>query len=136
MEKLFVTYELAKILLDKGFDEPCMGRFRKGKFQNNVLGNWYRHNSDEISIAYISAPLYQQVVDWLREVHNIHLVNVVSFTDESSYLYKNKALYSFSIQYRTELCYMESIVKGSSYYKAIGDAITDALKLIPDDKRI
>lgn len=63
----FVTYDVAVLLWEFGFDEPCQARFNKGRqFQHNVLGNWYRHNSDEISPSYVAAPLYQQVQEWFR----------------------------------------------------------------------
>lgn len=67
MQEQFVTYDTAVLLWEFGFDEPCQARFNKGKqFQHNTLGHWYKHNSDEISVNYLAAPLYQQVQEWFR----------------------------------------------------------------------
>ena len=37
----------------------------------NVLGNWYKHNSNEVSIKFISAILWQDVFDWFRKKYNL-----------------------------------------------------------------
>lgn len=66
MEELFVTYDVAVLLSEFGFDEPCQARFYRKVFQRNALGNWYRHNSNEICEKYLSAPLIQQVQEWFR----------------------------------------------------------------------
>ena len=74
MENQFVKYDVAVLLWEFGFNEPCQGRFNKGKqFQHNVLGNWYRHNSDEITHTYLAAPLYQQVQEWFRQKYFIDI---------------------------------------------------------------
>lgn len=62
----FVTYDVAVLLWEFEFDEPCQAKFNKKKFQKNVLGDWYRHNSDEISEKFLAAPLHQQVQEWFR----------------------------------------------------------------------
>ena len=64
MKKLFVSYGIAKLLKEKGFNEECFG--------------WYWLNQSEI-IQYsrcsakhcvdVPAPLYQQAFDWFREKH-------------------------------------------------------------------
>jgi len=67
MQDQFVTYNTAVLLWEFGFDEPCQARFNKGKqFQHNVLGKWYKHNSDAISPNFLAAPLFQQVQEWFR----------------------------------------------------------------------
>lgn len=72
MEKqLFVTESIAKTLEKKGFDVPCIARYSKGELVNNRLGLWYNHNGGEINDWYISAPMIDQVEDWLEEKHNI-----------------------------------------------------------------
>lgn len=67
MEDQFVPYEIALKLKELGFDEPCFGRFRKTKFELNVLGKPHKYNSNEIVKGDISSPLWQQVFDWFRE---------------------------------------------------------------------
>jgi cephalosporin hydroxylase len=65
MKQLFVSYKMALALDGKGFNEPCVARYSRGQFEMNRLGDWYRHNSGEISQGYVSAPTIQQVLDWL-----------------------------------------------------------------------
>lgn len=121
MNKLFVPYEIAKALKEKGFDEPC-------------LSYWYTTNSVDPKIrvkdmsydGYINepdqhttAPLYQQVFDWFRENHKIHIgiglyydgfdVDVRNFNNDTSFETHHKVL---------------------EYYEALNIAIIEALKLI------
>lgn len=86
MKHLFVPYELAVKLKEKGFDEPCVSVFR-GKspyfdtmisgYESDILSqNEFSTNSnfDKIFVTnktnkdyWITRPFYQQVIDWLRE---------------------------------------------------------------------
>ena len=66
----------------------------------------------------LKAPLYQQVIDWLRE-RKIHLTNIQS-----------EGLYSFQIHWHNGICYNEMPIKGGEYYEALNAAITRALELI------
>lgn len=71
MKKLFISYELALKLKEKGFDEECLGTYRKGLLKWPVTGTFYIINSRLMSD--ITAPLYQQVVDWLDTKHSIFI---------------------------------------------------------------
>jgi hypothetical protein len=77
MKDQFVPYEIAVKLKEKGFDEPCLGfYYDEGKFSfwNWTVFNEYPHltkNTAMIMTDYISAPLWQQVIDWFREKHNL-----------------------------------------------------------------
>ena len=62
MEKEFVPYSLALELKELGFDEPCIGFYRKEKL---YLCDYKNVNEEKISI--ISAPLYQQAFRFFRE---------------------------------------------------------------------
>lgn len=57
MRHLFVPYEIALQLKEKGFNEDCFGCYYKDKTFA------YHPDSD----VYVDAPLYQQVIDWFRE---------------------------------------------------------------------
>lgn len=70
----FVSCKIAEELKNLGFNEPCIARFNNGQFQMNKLGNWYKHNSGEIEKHYISAPLWQQVINWFIIKYDIHLL--------------------------------------------------------------
>lgn len=76
----FVPYEIALELKNKGFDEVCFGCFVNGRFQyrlrntNTKLSKILHSKMDRrVPDEYISAPLWQQVIDWFDEVHKIRI---------------------------------------------------------------
>ena len=74
----YVSFEIAKLLKEKGFDEATMGIYYKdGTFKLLCLNTW---NSKFVTP--ISAPTLQMAMKWLREVHNIK-VNI--FYNNSNY---------------------------------------------------
>ncbi len=77
MKDLFVPYELAVKLKEKGFKEKCIFMYDK----LNMLSKDLRTNEQEFygvnynsSLYCCSAPFWQQVIDWLREEKNIKVV--------------------------------------------------------------
>ena len=70
MERIdgFIPYEQALELKDLGFDEPCLGMYRK-KNRMYLLQEPKRVNSEKESV--ISAPLFQEVFKWFRETHGL-----------------------------------------------------------------
>ena len=170
MKELFISYELAKQLKEKGFKEKCLASYYtdsdenilqgdktdyRKKFNINVsdLEDDYIINGDKD--YYISAPLYQQVVDWFRNKHDI-LISVES-TFAAGNKYETK--YSFIItgannrsssgsdnyiNVTTSNHAMCSRIGGNhskhitlpyfattDYYEALTKAIEEAIKLIP-----
>lgn len=92
MNNLFVSYELSLLAKEKGFDEPCLGHYQdniemfthnsiKGKLNLGFLGQCKSEPYDWNNVPnwgvktqkFYSAPLYQQLVDWFREKHKLHL---------------------------------------------------------------
>lgn len=67
----YVSFEVAKLLKEKGFDELCHGYFRKDNPNDLVelaqAANW----NDEP--FFTSRPTLQTAMKWLREVHNISI---------------------------------------------------------------
>ncbi len=76
MKDLFVPYEIAVIAKEKGFDEPCLGYYSDSHklyltdntngFENSILSVSNRVRNENL----ISAPLYQQIIEWLK-IHDI-----------------------------------------------------------------
>ena len=67
MKNQFVPYEMALKLKELGFDVECLASYyHAGK---NLDINQYIHNGKYTVLA----PLWQQVIDWLRINHNIHI---------------------------------------------------------------
>jgi hypothetical protein len=81
MTNQFVTYEIALALKELRFDELCLAVFYQGKFMHGHiepyvwnLVNSVKTNSDCNSIDIVTAPLYQQVIDWFRDEHLLELL--------------------------------------------------------------
>lgn len=65
----YVSFEIAKLLKEKGFDEPCLMCYTSDK----KLGNYGHYNSYKNSEVFaLTAPTLQMAMKWLREVHNLH----------------------------------------------------------------
>ena len=64
----FCSYEVAKLLKEKGFDEKTLSYY-----EDNVLcrGDWFEWNRSPL--GHISAPTHQMAMKWLRKVHNQHV---------------------------------------------------------------
>src|SRR4029078_13290517 len=118
MKNLFVPYPIASALKDKGFDEPCLGGYLlNGEFAepDNEL-NCFRNRNR--SGGEISAPLYQQVVDWLRDEHGMRIKIEPTIKDGLDlFLYHNVG-WHWQGTYRDD-------------YEALDAAINHALTLIP-----
>jgi len=73
----FVSFEVAKLLKEKGFDEYCLKNYWSS---DKELHDWkwelsYKRNSDgNRNTKDCAAPTHQMAMKWLRENHNIHIV--------------------------------------------------------------
>ena len=64
----YVSFETAKLLKEKGFNEPCLICYT----YDGKLGNYGQYNSYKNSEVFaLTAPTIQMTIKWLREVHNI-----------------------------------------------------------------
>lgn len=136
MKHLFVSYELAIKLKEKGFDEPCF------MYENDSERSLYNYeydiflNDKQNLSSFIKIPLYQQVVDWFREKHNIHInINPQADSTKDSG-FKPNGKYCGTIDdvtigkemFNTDT--IQLIPVGDNYYSALNNAIEEALKLI------
>lgn len=137
MKHLFVSYALALILKQKGFDESCFSAYRNEDGEELLLpiGKWFNSDSCGYNSHYCSAPVYQQVVDWFREKHNIHIDNNNNYSLES-YWWKNGKGCGFKEKERIKK-YAYYINRGdfqtkyyAKQYDALNEAILKALTLI------
>lgn len=116
MKKLFVPYDIALTLKEKGFNEQCLDFYSN---ENNCLFYNDKINEDNIHIGQgLAAPIYQQVVDWFREKHNI-IINIDYDSKEYFYI--------FTFINNDDIRVLDRL---SSYYNAYEKAIKEALKLI------
>lgn len=92
----FVTFEIAKILKEKGFREKCLLYYEStGGFYSNSIDTYDRPNqeldySDFLkcfnegnSIGLIDAPTISQVLKWLREEKKIFVTINIGYCYES-----------------------------------------------------
>lgn len=68
----YVSYEVAKLLKEKGFDEYCDSIYilENGDYRHSKI-NVPCRNSNNYKPTIIVRPTHQMVMKWLREVHNI-----------------------------------------------------------------
>jgi hypothetical protein len=125
MKNLFVPYEMAVELKKLGFNEGCLAYYngnleldtlnmeRSVAIQDYNAGEWL-----------YSAPLYQQVIDWFRDKHNLHIQPNFTYGEEGVWYYH----FIVSIQPRVSV---EKVSEGSfNYYAALNFAIKESLKVI------
>ena len=71
----YVSFETAKLLKEKGFDEPCRAYWDdQPKLDVHTLFSSVESikNSERVGNT-ISGPTHQMAMKWLREVHNLHV---------------------------------------------------------------
>ena len=83
MTEDYTSFEIAKLLKEKGFDEPCNAVYRKTLKDNKFIDEpdfytttWVKSNSELIEsgfkdIVFCSAPSLALAMKWLREVHKL-----------------------------------------------------------------
>ena len=94
-----VTFEIAKLLRDKGFPQDtfeidCNVCY---KYNGNLCNNAKSMSGVDREISYM-APTIQMVLKWLKEVHNIYIAINITYSEEHKlfppeyYVYINNAL--------------------------------------------
>ncbi len=133
MKNLFVPYELALLAKEKGFNDPCFGYYYKDNIEvkhfewieSEKYGDWepnFLINNKEKDF-FLSAPIYQQLVDWFREKHDIE---IIVLSDDLV----NRKFFEFSIY---KLWSQDQLKHDSSfltYYEALNKALTEVSHLL------
>lgn len=65
----YCSFEVAKLLKEKGFDEPTWTRYEDN--DEVIFGDKYNWNNSPMGQT--SAPTLQMTMKWLRIEHNIHI---------------------------------------------------------------
>jgi len=129
MKHLFVPYELALLAKEKGFNEPCLAAYRPE--DNNELKSYEQGDlmdlkgfkpSDFNSEFLVSAPLYQQLVDWFRE-KGIYISIECDYDISGGYNRGYTPCVNGIHHFYEGDCFIE-------YYNALSIGITEAFKLI------
>lgn len=66
----YCSYELSKLLKEKGFDEPCQSFY---KLDSNEIYRGTVFTNTQIGDKFYNAPTLQMALKWLREVHKLHI---------------------------------------------------------------
>ena len=72
MEKQLTTFEISKVLKKLGFEEECFGFYTNGEF--TFEKNWVYDRLTSRDVVLTLRPTWSQVIDYIREKHNIHIV--------------------------------------------------------------
>ncbi len=128
IQEQYVSFETAKLLKEKGFNEKCWGLYASIFDDDNPRIEYEKwtevaHNNQFFEEAFVcSAPTQQMAMRWLREVHNLH-VQVWILTDNGYWYDIEKILdvnYNHKPVYSTGLC--------DIYYKSYEEACEAAIK--------
>ena len=80
IKERYVSYEVATLLRNKGFNEPCRGVYEEKVLRINTLCDWFNSDFSE----YVAAPTQAMACDWIRDKHKIHIV--VRFESNHGYV--------------------------------------------------
>lgn len=83
IEEAYVSFETAKLLKEKGFDENCLYIFHKDT--NGLMPcNWHIKNSEIDNDWGIALPTQQMAMRWLREIFKLYISTVTYITKDKS----------------------------------------------------
>lgn len=77
MAEDYCSYELSKLLKEKGFDWMCIGYYNKDDddsepyFGNSEGTDNWNNQAPSVKDLWCSAPTHQMAMKWLREVHKL-----------------------------------------------------------------
>lgn len=137
----YVSLEVAKLLKEKGFREPCNAIYYVNRSGNSSLQIMFclnefeylsKHN-DGFQYEYLAPSLYE-AQKWLRNKHQLH-ISVGMCSDYSTNADGERCdewnFWSFSTYYTTSLYHIHDYVEEyDSYEEALNAGILEALKLI------
>lgn len=114
----YVIIEVARLLKEKGFKEPCNYFYREG---GSCDGSPWEIDYNKYLGRYSKPTLYD-AQKWLRETRNIDVLPIIreesSKKDYCCYIYKNAKVVRCKVAY------------GEDFYECMNDGLLEALKLI------
>ena len=116
IKEQYVSFEVAKLLKDKGFKEETHGNYYlgckfDGKFEESSKVNWNKFFKTPIA-----APTQQMAMRWLREVHDIKIMirpyvdGTYSYEILNGFWYVNFDSYEDAAEAAIKYC-LENLVK-------------------------
>lgn len=142
MKNLFVTYELAEKLKEKGFDNSVIAVYNENKslillesetgqsYENNILMGCHVGGGKHL----LAAPTYNQIIDWLINKHKIHLkVSAFDHNDRVMWYYVCQSLRLNKLAYNKYEVFSFNVAIPNmydTYHTALEKATTEAIKTI------
>jgi len=125
----YCSYEVAKLLKEKGFNEFCytyydgidnsINRFDKGLHFKNTSYPWGVPYDVSKAKKYIITPTHQMAMKWLRKIHNISIEPFVDFGSGDEHWWTADVAYIKKDGLIDELCgynsYEEAAEAGIKY---------------------
>ena len=131
MREQFCDYEIAFALKELGFDEECCKYYHYETLSDFIEEGdlYYFRNSVNKDDDICSAPLWQQVIDWIREKHDLH-IEVDRYTGENGiHIFIGWIYGDFEEEdVPTDKDYKES------YFEAKRVAILEAIEVIKNER--
>lgn len=124
----YVSFEVAELLKNKGFDEYCRAIYAEGETEIEITDEYWRNTDSDIreiddedddSFVFITAPTIQMAMKWLREVHNIFI---------QVELYSKYNDYCFELFQNTHRLILKQHETYNSYEEAVEAALEYTLK--------
>lgn len=115
IQEAYCSFEVAKLLKEKGFDEICTSAYSKitKKVESPAISEWAQLNQ-------IKRPTHQMSLAWLREEHNIFII-----IEPRSHIAKTST-YMFGMWIKST--YEQHFERFFSYEEAVEAALKYALK--------
>ena len=120
MTEDFCSFEISKLLKEKGFDEDCLMYYMENRkhIRDLVDEEWpKRLRNSKAKEDVITVPTHQMALKWLREINNIHIT--ISLASDCRYKYE---VYKLHSNYPTELKLSEESEEYYLFYQEATEA--------------
>ena len=135
MKETLISFQVAKLAKEKGFNEICDSHFEEDGGAYDSYGLPFKPNDKQEHEILYARPTQSLLQKWLREVHDII---VTPCTFDKGFLEKDKFCYQYYIENKTDLD--DDRLVGMLVYKtweeALEKGLQEALKFIADDKEV
>ena len=82
IQEQYVTLDIARLLREKGFDEPCFAYYSEYWDDWKTLRFWRKGRRNVPNKGYLNAPTQSLVMKWLRKNHNLFIEPSVGVTGD------------------------------------------------------
>ena len=122
----YVSFEMAKLLKEKGFNEKCRQYYYRDNLilSRNEVCNEELDNFQEVGEGW-SAPTFQMTIKWLMEVHKLCITIIPKVTDDEG---SGGCLWEWVVTYLLLVLQSVSLELFESYEEACENAIRYCLE--------